>query len=92
MARNCCVLAITQSPLATHFQASARRLNGSVGGALCRLIQQRVIENKVAGRQGFEPRYADPESAVLPLDDLPTGHPDRSKWGCLILSSDDFCG
>ena len=63
MARNCCVLAITQSPLATHFQASARRLNGSVGGALCRLIQQRVIENKVAGRQGFEPRYADPESA-----------------------------
>jgi hypothetical protein len=28
-------------------------------------------EAKVAGRQGFEPRYADPESAVLPLDDLP---------------------
>jgi tRNA (mo5U34)-methyltransferase len=26
----------------------------------------------MAGRQGFEPRYADPESAVLPLDDLPT--------------------
>jgi hypothetical protein len=26
---------------------------------------------KVAGRQGLEPRYADPESAVLPLDDLP---------------------
>jgi hypothetical protein len=26
----------------------------------------------VAGRQGFEPRYADPESAVLPLDDLPS--------------------
>src|SRR5579863_950659 len=26
----------------------------------------------LAGRQGFEPRYADPESAVLPLDDLPS--------------------
>ena len=26
----------------------------------------------LAGRQGLEPRYADPESAVLPLDDLPT--------------------
>ena len=26
----------------------------------------------VAGTQGFEPRYADPESAVLPLDDVPT--------------------
>ena len=26
---------------------------------------------ELAGRQGFEPRYADPESAVLPLDDLP---------------------
>ena len=25
----------------------------------------------LAGRLGFEPRYADPESAVLPLDDLP---------------------
>ena len=25
----------------------------------------------MAGRQGFEPRLADPESAVLPLDDLP---------------------
>ena len=28
-------------------------------------------EVKLAGRQGLEPRYADPESAVLPLDDLP---------------------
>src|ERR1035438_6624639 len=26
----------------------------------------------LAGTQGFEPRYADPESAVLPLDDVPT--------------------
>src|SRR3954465_1597601 len=25
----------------------------------------------LAGTQGFEPRYADPESAVLPLDDVP---------------------
>src|SRR5579864_482567 len=25
----------------------------------------------MAGRQGFEPRLTDPESAVLPLDDLP---------------------
>ena len=25
----------------------------------------------MAGRQGFEPRYAAPEAAVLPLDDLP---------------------
>ena len=27
----------------------------------------------MAGRQGFEPRYAAPEAAVLPLDDLPAG-------------------
>src|SRR5271168_2308531 len=27
--------------------------------------------DQLAGRQGLEPRYADPESAVLPLDDLP---------------------
>ncbi len=25
----------------------------------------------LAGTQGLEPRYADPESAVLPLDDVP---------------------
>jgi hypothetical protein len=28
----------------------------------------------MAGRQGLEPRYADPESAVLPLDDLPRSY------------------
>ena len=28
-------------------------------------------DKMLAGRQGLEPRYADPESAVLPLDDLP---------------------
>ena len=28
----------------------------------------------MAGRQGLEPRYAEPESAVLPLDDLPVGN------------------
>ena len=27
--------------------------------------------SKLAGRQGFEPRLADPETAVLPLDDPP---------------------
>ena len=40
-----------------------------------KLEQFACLGNKartVAGRQGFEPRYADPESAVLPLDDLPT--------------------
>src|ERR1035441_5666495 len=26
----------------------------------------------MAGTQGFEPRYAAPEAAVLPLDDVPT--------------------
>ncbi len=30
-----------------------------------------VLKSQLAGRQGLEPRYADPESAVLPLDDLP---------------------
>ncbi len=28
----------------------------------------------LAGRGGFEPPLADPESAVLPLDDLPITH------------------
>jgi hypothetical protein len=35
-------------------------------------------EKRLAGRQGLEPRYADPESAVLPLDDLPRGY--RQKY------------
>src|SRR5689334_24751057 len=33
----------------------------------------------LAGRQGLEPRYADPESAVLPLDDLPRIQPQYNK-------------
>ena len=33
----------------------------------------------MAGRQGLEPRYADPESAVLPLDDLPRAHSQYNK-------------
>ena|GEM_PF-2117453 len=43
----------------------------------------------LAGRGGFEPPLADPESAVLPLDDLPT-HLEQARqnifyhknWGC----------
>ena len=34
--------------------------------------RKRCFRMGMAGRQGFEPRYADPETAVLPLDDLPT--------------------
>ena len=45
------------------------------------------LGTKLAGRQGFEPRYADPESAVLPLDDLPPGHTDRSKWAGLVCQA-----
>src|SRR5258708_14240997 len=33
----------------------------------------RRAEHGLAGRQGFEPPYAAPEAAVLPLDHLPTG-------------------
>jgi hypothetical protein len=36
------------------------------GGAVCLMV---------AGGQGFEPRLADPESAVLPLDDPPMALP-----------------
>ena len=31
-----------------------------------------VVNNFLVWRQGFEPGLADPETAVLPLDDLPT--------------------
>ena len=37
-------------------------------------IQRKSGINKgirVAGKQGFEPRFHDPESCVLPLDDFP---------------------
>ena len=30
-------------------------------------------EIRLAGKQGFEPRFHDPESCVLPLDDFPAG-------------------
>ena len=38
-----------------------------------RTFGQKLFTEILAGRQGLEPRYADPESAVLPLDDLPEG-------------------
>src|SRR2546430_8859486 len=38
-----------------------------------RAFGQKLFTEILAGRQGLEPRYADPESAVLPLDDLPEG-------------------
>jgi hypothetical protein len=38
-----------------------------------RTFGQKLFTEILAGRQGLEPRYADPESAVLPLDDLPAG-------------------
>ena len=40
----------------------------------------------MAGTQGFEPRYADPESAVLPLDDVPIGR-FNYKWRSAPLAS-----
>ncbi len=48
-------------------RASRRIRTGSSG-----CWNERPGFKSMAGRQGFEPRYADPESAVLPLDDLPT--------------------
>ena len=38
----------------------------------------------MAGRQGLEPRYADPESAVLPLDDLPMGRFQFTRAVCRL--------
>jgi hypothetical protein len=35
--------------------------------------QGKLRERGVAGKQGFEPRFHDPESCVLPLDDFPAG-------------------
>ena len=32
-------------------------------------IEKQVLDSKLAAPQGFEPRYADPESAVLPLNE-----------------------
>src|SRR5258708_19861917 len=38
----------------------------------CRRAAPTHEVQKMAGRQGFEPRYRGPEPRVLPLDDLPT--------------------
>jgi len=41
---------------------------GLAGSAGCNdLIQGQIIDKRMAGRQGFEPRYADPESILRPL-------------------------
>ena len=48
-------------------------------GADNKLGLAKVCSYRLTGRQGFEPRLADPESAVLPLDDLPT-QPDNTGF------------
>ena len=35
----------------------------------------------VAGKQGFEPRFHDPESCVLPLDDFPATERYINRFG-----------
>jgi hypothetical protein len=48
----------------------------AAGDPLCRsryLFESKRKLDGLAGRQGLEPRYAAPEAAVLPLDDLPMG-------------------
>ena len=34
-------------------------------------VERRLLEGGLAGEEGFEPSPAEPESAVLPLDDSP---------------------
>lgn len=40
-------------------------------GPTVSLLKENLLGEILAGRQGLEPRYAAPETAVLPLDDLP---------------------
>src|SRR6267154_490591 len=49
---------------------------------LSNLVTRRIslLRAGLAGRQGFEPRYADPESAVLPLNDLPALVRSPPEW------------
>jgi hypothetical protein len=44
-----------------------------------------VIEDNLAAPQGFEPRYADPESAVLPLNEGAASGLDGKRSAVLIL-------
>src|SRR3989304_9778605 len=43
------------------------------------ITSQNEIRRKLAGGLGFEPRLAESESAVLPLDDPPTGRVARRR-------------
>ena len=36
------------------------------------------LQKNLAGGLGFEPRFSDPKSDVLPLDDPPTGVHDKA--------------
>jgi hypothetical protein len=65
-------------PLSQRVQARRFILTGraelyvvKLGGSASYYVDSAVRCGLMAGRQGLEPRYADPESAVLPLDDLP---------------------
>ena len=44
------------------------------------------LQKTMAGGLGFEPRFSDPKSDVLPLDDPPTGLHDKAFFEYVFLS------
>ena len=53
----------------------SENLHDSDGSEIGVVSAERTGAKCLAGRQGLEPRYADPDSAVLPLNDLPSRVP-----------------
>ena len=49
-----------------------------------------VLKQKLAGDRGFEPRFTEPESVVLPLDESPAAAELTPHWS--IISTDSICG
>ena len=72
--------------------SNLRRLRGVSGaGAACRNPERsegspkvRVDRKTLAAPQGFEPRYADPESAVLPLNEGAVNAVGQRSCGALL--------
>jgi hypothetical protein len=61
--------------------ASENLRHGWWQGKIIQLKREAKLQIFLAAPQGFEPRYADPESAVLPLNEGAT-HPDRALFIC----------
>ena len=83
------VVLCTTLPKMTSIKILSRNFSSDSHKGMSRVAGFNDVKG-MAGRQGFEPRYAGPEPAVLPLDDLPTSR-DNKYYRTMVTVARAIC-